>query len=273
MPTFISLPLKHFVSALLLGLPLTAAAQLPSPAGVPDSLPVTARPSTLRRATYWAGQPANQRVLIPAILFTAGALTTRRVAVVNSDNEVREELNEHVVPVRTTIDDELRHVPAAVALGLSLAGVKGQHSTVNQALLFALTYTINNTLTSNLKNLTRVERPGNNGDFSSFPSQHTSAAFSAARFLDREYGESSNWYRVGGYSVATGVAALRLIKGNHWLSDVLAGAGVGLASTELAYWIYPRVQRVLVKGLQDQALVLPFYQAGAAGLTAVVVLR
>lgn len=207
----------------------------------------------LRRAAHWAGQPAGHRVLVPEGLFAVGVLTTRRVAVVNSDEEVREELGEHVGPVRTTIDDELRHVPAAAALGLSLTGVKGRHSTVNQALLFALTYTINNTLTSNLKNLTRVERTGNNGDFSSFPSQHTSAAFSAARFLDREYGETSNWYRVGGYSVATGVAALRLIKGPLVVGR-LAGAGVGLASTELAYWIYPRVQRVLVKGLQDRAL-------------------
>lgn len=273
MPVFTSLALKRFVSTLLLGLPLAAAAQLPPQAAVPDSLPGPVRSSIMCRAARWAGQPASQRVLVPAGLFVAGVLTTRRVAVVNSDEELREELGAHVTPVRTTIDDELRYVPAAAALGLSLAGVKGQHSTVNQALLFALTYTINNTLTSNLKNLTRVERPGGNGDFSSFPSQHTSAAFSAARFLDREYGESSGWYRVGGYSVATSVAALRLIKGNHWLSDVLAGAGVGIASTELAYWVYPRVQRVLVKGLQDRAMVLPFYQSGAAGLMAVVVLR
>lgn len=273
MPIFSSLPLKRFVGTLLLGAPLAAAAQLPPQVPAPDSLASQAHSSVLRRAAHWAGQPAGQRVLVPTGLFVAGVLTTRRVAVVNSDEEVRHELGEHVVPVRTTIDDQLRHVPAAAALGLSLAGVKGKHSTVNQALLFALTYTINNTLTSNLKNLTRVERPGGNGDFSSFPSQHASAAFSAARFLDREYGEISNWYRVGGYSVATGVAALRMIKGNHWLSDVLAGAGVGLASTELAYRVYPRVQRVLVKGLQDRALVLPFYQGGAAGLTAVLVLR
>lgn len=87
-------------------------------------------------------------MLVRAGLFTAGVLTSRRVAVVNSDKEVREELGEHVVPVRPTIDDELRHVP--VALGLGLVGAKGQHSTVNQALLFALIYTISNTLTSNV---------------------------------------------------------------------------------------------------------------------------
>lgn len=275
MPLFNSLFPARLVRALLLGLPFAATAQQVQqrPSLAPDTLAVPARASGLRRAAHWAAQPAGRRVLVPVSLFAAGVLTTRRVAVVNSDEELREELGAHVTPIRTTIDDELRHVPAVAALGLSLAGVKGQHSTVNQALLFALTYTINNTLTSNLKNLTRVERPAGNGDFSSFPSQHTSAAFAAARFLDREYGETSRWYRVGGYSVATSVAALRLIKGNHWLSDVLAGAGVGLASTELAYWVYPRVQRLLVKGLQDRALVLPYYQSGAAGLTAVCVLR
>jgi len=277
MPTVTLLFLARLTGALLLCAPLAGVAQIPGPtaasAAVADSLLPSARPPLLRRAAQWAGQPAGRRVLVPTLLLSAGVLTTRRVEVVHSDEELREELGEYVPAVRTTIDDQLRHVPAVTALGLSLAGVKGKHSTVNQALLFALTYTINNTLTSNLKDLTRVERPGGKGDFSSFPSQHATAAFSAARFLDREYGASSGWYRVGGYSVATGVAALRLIKGKHWLSDVLAGAGVGIASTELAYWVYPRVQRVLVKGLQDRALVLPFYQNGAAGLTAVVVLR
>ncbi|MFC7671397.1 hypothetical protein ACFQT0_31300 [Hymenobacter humi] len=137
------------------------------------------------------------------LLLGAGALTTHRVALVESDEELREELREHLQPFRTSVDDQLRHVPAYAAVGLSLMGVTGTHSPGNQALLFALTYTLNNALTSNLKRLTHVERPQGNS-FDSFPSQHTSAAFSAARLLDREYGERSVWYSVGGYAVATG---------------------------------------------------------------------
>lgn len=261
---------------LVLASPLPGWAQQAAPptAGVPQLVDSTgtAAPSLLHRAARWAVQPAGRRVLVPTLLLAAGALTTRRVALLPSDRELREELGEHFGPVRTSADNYLRHVPVAATLGLSLVGVRGRHSAVNQALLFALTYTINNTLTSNLKGLTHVERPGGNGDYSSFPSQHTSAAFSAARLLDREFGGRSGWYRVGGYTVATGVAALRLLKDNHWLSDVLAGAGVGLFSTELAYWAYPLVHRLLTKGLLDRALVLPHYQGGAVGLSAVVML-
>lgn len=247
------------------------AASLPPPA-VPDSARQLPTPSLLHRAASWAGQPAGRRVLVPALLFGAGVATTRGIALINSDEALRRVLRAHVGPVRTSLDDRLRQAPAALSLGLSLVGVRGRHSTLNQALLFALTYTINNTLTSNLKRLTHVERPQGHGDYSSFPSQHTSATFAAARLLDLEYRERSAWYRVGGYTVATGVAALRVLKDNHWLSDVLAGAGVGLASTELAYAVYPLVNRLLVKGLQDRALVLPFYQGGAAGLRIVAVL-
>lgn len=242
--------------------PVPGAGQVLHSPAAPDSvgrrLEAEAWPSPLRR------------VLVPGLLVGAGALTTHHTLESRTDWAVREELGEHMPAVRTTLDDQLRHVPAVAALGLSLAGVRGEHSTVNQALLFALTYTINNTLTSNLKRLTRVERPYGGGDYSSFPSQHASAAFSAARLLDREYGARSGWYRVSGYTVATSVAALRLINGKHWLSDVVAGAGVGLASTELAYWVYPTVQRLLLRGLQDRAVVVPFYQGGVTGLLAVV---
>lgn len=243
----------------------------PAP-GAGQALGAPATPDSVGLHLHRAPRPSAplRRVLVPGLLMGAGALTTHHTLELKTDWSVREELGEHVPAMRTTLDDQLRHVPAAAALGLSLAGVRGEHSTVNQALLVALTYTLNNTLTSNLKRLTRVERPYGSGDYSSFPSQHASAAFSAARLLDREYGARSGWYRVGGYTVATSVAALRLINGKHWLSDVVAGVGVGLASTELAYGVYPTVHRLLLRGLQDRAVVLPYYQGGATGLLAVV---
>ena len=52
----------------------------------------------------------------------------------------------------------------------------------------------------------------------------------------------------------------------------MAGAGVGLLSTELAYWLYPWLHRQLVRGLGDRAVVLPMYLNGAVGATAVVLL-
>jgi membrane-associated phospholipid phosphatase len=33
----------------------------------------------------------------------------------------------------------------------------------------------------------------------------------------------------------------------HWGRDVVAGAGVGIISTQLAYWIYPKIQKMLRK--------------------------
>ena len=32
------------------------------------------------------------------------------------------------------------------------------------------------------------------------------------------------------------VGALRIYNNAHWLHDVIAGAGFGIASTELSYW-------------------------------------
>lgn len=231
-----------------------------------DTLRQPAESSRLR----FTARPAFRRTVVPATLLTLAVLGTEKVDVFETDEGLREEVHEHL-RIRTNIDDQLRHVPAYASLGLSLVGVKGKHNTVNQALLFGLSYTINNALTSSLKRLTQVERPLGNS-FDSFPSAHTSAAFSAATFLHKEYGGRSIWYSVGGYTVATATGGLRIAKDNHWLSDVMAGAAVGIVSTELAYWAYPWLHRQLRKGLGDRAVVVPSYLNGAAGATLVVML-
>ncbi|OON66238.1 hypothetical protein B0919_22395 [Hymenobacter sp. CRA2] len=223
-----------------------------------------------RSFAHLLAQPVVRQAAVPVALLSLAVLGTEKVDAMETDEVLRAEVHKYV-HIRTNLDDQLRHVPAYAALSLSLLGVKGQHSTLNQALLFGLSYTINSTITSNLKHLTHVQRPTSTG-FDSFPSQHTSAAFSAATFMHREYGGRSIWYSVGGYTVATATGGLRIAKDKHWLSDVLAGAGVGIASTELAYWIYPWLHRQLTKGLGERAVVIPSYLNGAAGATVIVAL-
>jgi len=73
-----------------------------------------------------------------------------------------------------------------------------------------------------------------NGDWAkSMPSGHTTFAFASAAFLTYtfcRYFPDSPWripVSIGSYAIATGVAALRVSSGKHFLSDVLAGAAIG----------------------------------------------
>ena len=75
-----------------------------------------------------------------------------------------------------------------------------------------------------------------------FPSGHTAAAFALATSL----GDASHniFAQIGLYTLATGTAYGRIATSNHWLSDVLAGAGVGILSAKFASG------RIRVFGLQ-----------------------
>lgn len=67
----------------------------------------------------------------------------------------------------------------------------------------------------------------------SFPSGHTALAFSAATsfaVLALETAPddpATPWLVGGGFAAATGVAALRVASGNHFITDVAAGAALG----------------------------------------------
>lgn len=83
---------------------------------------------------------------------------------------------------------------------------------------------IDGALVFGTKHLVGRTRP-DASDHLSFPSGHTSGAFTFATILSRRYG-----WRLGavGYTLATMTAGARLEDDRHYLSDVIAGATIGI---------------------------------------------
>ena len=83
---------------------------------------------------------------------------------------------------------------------------------------------IDGALVFGAKHLAGRTRP-DGSDRLSFPSGHTSGAFTFATILSRRYG-----WRLGavGYTLATMTAGARLEDNRHYLSDVIAGATIGI---------------------------------------------
>jgi len=85
---------------------------------------------------------------------------------------------------------------------------------------------VSQTLVQGAKMLTRRQRP-DGSDGRAFPSGHTASAFAMASVLDRHFGLKVG---VPTYAFATYVALARLSANKHHLSDVIMGAGVGIAA-------------------------------------------
>ena len=69
--------------------------------------------------------------------------------------------------------------------------------------------------------------PLSNIKYTSFPSGHSTAAFSLATVFALEY-RSTVWVPVLAYTLATGTAVSRLYNNKHWTSDVLIGSAIGI---------------------------------------------
>ncbi len=132
-----------------------------------------------------------------------------------------------------SVDDYLQYAPGLAVYALNAFHVKGKNNFGNRTAIVIKSLILNQFIVSNLKEWVNEERPG--GGYRAFPSGHTSTAFAFAQFMHNEFGERSIWYSVGAYSCAATVGLMRVAKNAHWISDVLAGAGFGMLSTEIVY--------------------------------------
>jgi membrane-associated phospholipid phosphatase len=187
--------------------------------------------STGAKASFFKSK-LFKAVAIPAVMITYGAITATGNSGIN--RSAREFTQKQFRPVSTGFDNTLIIAPYFELAAVALAGVESRNDRINTLLIIAKGEAIMLASTFAVKYLANETRP-NGADNLSFPSGHTAQAFLAASIVHTEFRDKSQWYGVGAYTIATSVAALRMINDKHWQSDVVAGAGFGILSAHLAY--------------------------------------
>ncbi|WP_233164658.1 phosphatase PAP2 family protein [Pedobacter sp. ASV28] len=212
-----------------------------------------------------AHQFSTKKLIIPSVLISYGFLSLISEPLKELNGSTRYEINEHQ-PDKIVLDNYTQYAPAIAVYGLNLFGLKGRHNFRDRTLIYATSQVIVTAIVLPLKHIIKEERPDGSNRLS-FPSGHTSTAFSSAQFLFREYQQQNFLLSLCGYPIAIFTGVYRTLNDKHWVGDVVAGAGIGILSTEAAYWLFPKING-WVQGKKDPnaSIVYPYYQSGAIGL-------
>lgn len=223
------------------------------------------------------GKPENikfkfKQLIIPTTLIAYGFIGIESDGLKNLNLGIREEVVENI-DKKITIDDFSQYAPAISVYALNLGGIKGKNNLRDRTIILGTSYLLMGTSVYALKKITNIDRP--DGSAFAFPSGHTATAFAGAEFLWQEYKNVSIWYGISGYLVATGTGAFRIYNNKHWLTDVVAGAGIGILTTKIAYWIFPYIDNHIFKSKKNisSAMVAPFYNGNQMGVGMLINLK
>jgi hypothetical protein len=138
---------------------------------------------------------------------------------------------------QTSVDDYLMFVPIAQMYAADAFGMKAKNHWFDQTKYLFISNIISTGISELLKSTITKTRP--DGEPESFPSGHSTIAFTNAAVLQNEFQETSVVYAYSGYAFATATGVFRMLNGKHYLSDVLVGAGIGIMVTQLVYHFEP----------------------------------
>ncbi len=204
--------------------------------------------------------------ILPGSLILTGSLLF--------DSQFNKDFQKKITPNDLTkkihVDDYFQYAPAGITIGLEAAGVKGKHNALQTSIIYVMSNVFLNVIVVPTKKFTQELRPDSSNKLS-FPSGHTSEAFASAELMRMEYQETQPWLGVAGYAMAVTTGYLRMYNNKHWISDVIAGAGIGIASTRLSYLIYDKISSHIQnkKNAKNHTLLLPSYQNHQLGFNLV----
>lgn len=224
---------------LLCMLPLIFAVSVSAQDTAPDS-PVYAYSDSIASAKE-AGVTSDRTnsllktAIVPLSLATAGIIVEYLPShTVFSKERIQEHVQGKMNGFETSADNYIQFVPLAAMYGFKLSGMKSRSDLLNMTIVTAKSELLASVIVYSMKHVIHDMRPDGSSE-NSMPSGHTVQAFVSATLLDMEYRETSPWISVGGYLCAGATGFLRVANNRHWTSDVLIGAGIGIATVRLVY--------------------------------------
>lgn len=206
-----------------------------------------------------------EALIIPSALILYGIIGLESHTLKNINADTKTELTEHI-DKKFTVDDFSQYSAFLSVYGLNAAGIKGKNNFKDRTIILTSAYLIMGTTVNIIKSTGNEMRPDGTSN-NSFPSGHTATAFMGAEFLYQEYKDVSVWYGISGYLVAAGTGFFRMYNDRHWFSDVATGAGIGILSTKIAYWIHPLISETLFRKKENlNGVIMPIYNGKQYGL-------
>ncbi|MGN6298468.1 MAG: phosphatase PAP2 family protein [Ginsengibacter sp.] len=181
-------------------------------------------------------------IIVPATFLIYGGLKPVIKAIPELDDKIMRNVETNHATFHTNAADYLMWAPSAAIYTLDAFNVKTQHTFKQHLILDAGSIVITGAFGFGMRKITENIRAFNQ-EGSKFPSGHTANAFRGAEILHQELKYSHPILSYSGYVVSTGVGMLRIYNKQHYLSEVIAGAGLGILSTKLTYWIFDKIKR------------------------------
>jgi membrane-associated phospholipid phosphatase len=136
------------------------------------------------------------------------------------------------------IDSYLKYAPIGLMYSADLLKIKAKNSIWRQTKYLFLSELFSACVTLGLKHLLNIQRP-NEEDYNSFPSGHSSVAFTASQVLYNEFHEHNKMIAYSGFLFSIPTATMRVLSNEHWVPDVLMGMSIGILMTNLVYHFEP----------------------------------
>jgi membrane-associated phospholipid phosphatase len=216
----------------------------------PDS---AAYPTQAAKRQFWKG------AIAPAALIGMGLFTLRDNGLYSS-HDARYDARKAFPDFSSSADDFVFFIPVVGLYAFDYFSSQNRNEVGRQTLLLLSSAAVMGGIVYPLKLSTNVLRPNGENDHS-FPSGHTASAFVVAGVINQEFKGKSPWISIGAYTIAGSTGVMRILNNAHWMSDVFAGAGIGLLSVHSVYFLHERF-------LKDKKItLLPTTPFGGQGLT------
>jgi membrane-associated phospholipid phosphatase len=246
-------------------------------------------PDTLKKDLFTAPDTVRKlhskplALVPPAALVAYGFTSFYAHPLRQLDHSIYDQTAKHDFIPSSHMENFFQYTPVVLVYAVNLVGIHGKNTFIDRTLIYALSQGMLELTVFSLKHATHRLRP-NGSDRYSFPSGHTANAFNGAEFMSQELSGKSIAFGIIGYTFATTTGVFRIYHQDHWFSDVIAGAGLGILSSKGAYLLYPYIRNAFTKPDKDKLknqsmpidqqkpkqskskILLPSFQDGTFGL-------